>query len=326
MKKGRITIIRSAVGCLSAIALVNELEKENVRVIGIDCNPLSAGLYLCDKGYVVPRGDDPEFLDEILKICNVERPNAILSGPEEEILVLSKNKKLFEELGVLVLCPDYDTVRVCADKAETYKMFKRHNIPTPEIYYEGKVKFPCFIKPRFGRGGKEQFKVNTAEELEFYRNKVKDHIIQEFIDGVEYTIDTFADLEGKPISIVPRVRLQVESGVSVKGMTMYDEEIIQHCKKMVKALKLIGPACVQCIKDSNGVLRFTEINPRFGGGSILSIKADPTIIPNLVRMIKGETPTPSNGFREGLIMLRYYSEVFITKNEEIKNFLDKESL
>lgn len=320
MKKGRVAIIRSAVGCLSAMALINELKKENVRVIGIDCNPLSAGLYLCDEGYVVPRGDDPEFLDEILKICHVEKPNAILSGPEEEISVLSKNKRLFEELNVLVLCPDYDTVRVCADKAETYKMFKRYNIPTPEMYDEDKVKFPSIIKPRFGRGGRGLFIVDNAEELEFYLNKVNDPIIQEFINGVEYTIDTFADLEGTPLSMVPRVRLQVESGISVKGMTVYDEEIIKHCRKIVKKLRLIGPACVQCIKDSDGVIKFTEINPRFGGGSILSIKANPTIVPNLLRIIKGEKPVPNNEFREGLTMLRYYSEIFITKDEKLKNF------
>lgn len=320
MKRNGVTIIRSAVGCLSAMALINELKKEDVRVIGVDCNPLSAGLYLCDKGYVVPRGNDPEFLDEIMKICKVEKPNAILSGPEEEILVLSKNKRLFEELGVLVLCPDYDAVTVCADKAETYRMFKRYDIPTPGMYEEGKIEFPCIIKPRFGRGGRELFKVDNADELEFYRKKVKDPVIQEFINGVEYTTDTFADLEGNPLSIIPRVRLKVESGISVKGMTVYDAEIIKQCKKIVKELKLIGPACIQCITDSNGIIRFTEINPRFGGGSILSLKADNTIIPNLIRIIKGETPIPSDSFREELIMLRYYSEVFILNDEKVQKF------
>jgi len=323
MKKGKITVIRSAVGCLSAMALIKELQKENVKVIGIDCNPLSAGLYLCDKGYVAPKGDDPKFLDEILKICKIEKPNAILSGPEEEILVLSKNKKLFEELKILVLCPSYDTVKVCVDKAKTYRVFERYGIPTPRMYRKDDVEFPCVVKPRFGRGGKAVFKVNDMDELSLYLKKVSDPLIQEYVEGIEYSVDTFADLDANPLSIVPRIRIKVESGITVKGMTIYDEKIIECCEKIVEKLKLIGPACIQCIKDNDGTVKFTDINPRFGGGSILSIKADPTIIPNLIRIIKGEPPVPSDGFKEGLIMLRYYSEVFATNNQKLKKFLNK---
>lgn len=316
MGKSGITIIRSAVGCLSAMALINELKREKVKVIGIDCNPLSAGLHLCDKGYVVPRGDDPRFLEEILKICNMERPHAILSGPEEEILVLSKNKELFTKMNILVLCPDYNTVTMCADKVKTYQTLRSHSIPTPQVYNKENIKFPCIIKPRFGRGGKDVYKVEDSYELELYLKKVSHPVIQEFVDGTEYTSDTFADLEGNPLSIVPRIRLQVESGISVKGMTVYDKQIIDYCRKMVKELNLMGPSCIQCIRGDKG-LKFTEINPRFGGGSILSIKADLTIIANLIKIVKGETPMPSNGFKEGLTMLRYYSEVFITQDEKV---------
>ena len=317
MNKSEITIMRSAVGCLSAMALINALKRKMVKVIGIDCNPLSAGLYLSDKSYVVPRGDAPRFLGEIIKICDAEKPSTMLSGPEEELLVLSKNKGLFAERGVLVLCPDYETVKVCADKVETYKMLKSLGIPAPEIYSSGTVKFPCIIKPRFGRGGRQIFRAEDADGLEFHSKNITHPVIQEFVSGIEYTVDTFADLNGNPLSIVPRVRLQVESGISVKGVTVYDEEIISYCQKIVRELKLIGPSCIQCIRNDEG-LKFTEINPRFGGGSILSIKADSTIVPNLIRIARGETPVPSNGFKQGLTMLRYYSEVFITEDEQLE--------
>jgi len=32
-------------------------------------------------------------------------------------------------------------------------------------------------------------------------------------------------------------------------------------------------------------------------------------------MIRGEKPEPSKGFKEGLVMLRYYSEVFILEEK-----------
>ena len=326
MNKEKITIIRTAVGCLSAMTLINELRKRHVRVVGTDCNPLSAGLYLCDKSYIVPRGNDPKFLSEMLRICDIEKPCAIISGPEEEVLVLSKNKPLFEEKNVLVLCPDYDTVKICVDKLETHNVFRKYHIPTPKIYEIDKVEFPCIVKPRFGRGGKSVFKVDNMEELRLYVKKVDNPIIQEFINGIEYTIDIFADLKGKPLSIVPRIRLQVESGISVKAMTIYDEEIINYCRRIVEKLKLIGPACIQCIRDEkDGTIKFTEINPRFGGGSILSIKADPTIITNLIRIIRNDEPIQSTGFREGLIMLRYYSEIFLPADNNVLGYYKKRS-
>jgi carbamoyl-phosphate synthase large subunit len=313
MSESQITVIRSAAGCLSAAALINELKSRGVRVIGLDCNPLSAGFYLCDKSYVVPRGDDPGFLEEILRICEAERPDAIISGPEEEILVLSKNKGLFGEKGILVLCPDYDTVKICADKLETCKVLESHGIPVPDIYKNDNARFPCIVKPRFGRGGAGVFRAESRRDLEFYIQDVEQPVIQEFIDGVEYTIDIFADLEGKPLSVIPRARLQVESGISVKAKTVYDEEIISDCAKIARKLKLTGPSCIQCIKNDQKVA-FTEINPRFGGGSALSLKADNSIVANLIKIVRRETPVPGQGFEQGLTMLRYYREVFLAQD------------
>lgn len=318
MSKKKIKIIRSAVGCMASMGLINELKKKDVEVIGIDCDPTSVGLYLSDKGYVVPRADKPEFLNSVLSICEIEKPDAILSGPEEEIIILSRNKKLFEDVGVLVLCPDYDTVEVCTDKFKTYQAFKRYGVPQPDRYEKNNVKYPCIIKPLFGRGGKGIYEIKNEEEFESCLNRIDgEFIIQEFVQGTEYTVDILADMDGNPLSIVPRIRLKTESGISVKAMTVRDREIIDYCDKIVRKIKLKGPSCIQCIKNKDGI-KFLEINPRFGGGSILSIKADKTIIPNLIKMIKGENPIPSTGFQDKLVMLRYYSEYFI-KKKDLKN-------
>jgi len=309
MKNSKITVIRTAVGCPAAAGLIKELKKMGVRVVGTDCNSLSSGFYLCDKSYVVPKGDNPHFLKEILRICSLEKPKAIISGPEEELLTLSKNKKIFERKNILVLVPNYETVKICSDKIATYNFFKKEGIPTPENYKKNDIKFPIIIKPRFGRGSTNIFKANNKKELEFYSGKVKNPILQEFINGTEYTVDVFADLEGNPLSVVPRIRLQIESGISMKGKTVYEKVIIDLCEKITEKLKIIGPSCIQFIKDREGP-RFIEINTRFGGGSILSMKADSTIIPNLIRIIKREKPRKSKGFKENLTMLRYYSEIY----------------
>ena len=312
--KPEITIIRSAVGSPASISFIKKLQQRNARVIGLDSDPLSSGLYICDKGYVVPNGSDANFLNKLLEICEIEKPDIILSGPEEEIITLSKNKKPFEEKNILVLCPDYETVKICTDKLLSHKFFESISIPVPKIFDKKNTKFPCIIKPRQGRGGHNVFKINNLGELNKTYPKINQPVIQEFVTGVEYSIDVFCDTMGEPLSIIPRRRLHTESGISTKGITDKNKKIIYYTKKILKKLKIIGPACIQCI-DNNGTIKFLEINVRFGGGSILSMEADPSIISNLFKLSKKKTTKPSSNFKENLVMLRYYDEVFVDENK-----------
>lgn len=314
----KIKIFRSAVGSMPSWGLINELQDKGVEVVGLDSNPLSFGFYLLKKHYVVPNGNQPEFIERLMELIDKERPNALVSGPEEELLTLAKNKKLVESKGTLVLCPDEKYVEICMNKEKLHQSFKELGVSVPKLFEnKSSVVFPCVVKPKLGRGSTDVYIAKNNEELNFYIKKVKDPIIQEFIEGEEYTVDVVADKEGNAFSIVPRLRLATESGISVKGKTVYDKEIIECCRRLAKHLKLFGPSCIQCIRGREG-LKFIEINTRFGGGSILSIKADPTIIPNLLKMIRGGIPEPSKGFKEGLIMLRYHSEVFITEENRIR--------
>jgi carbamoyl-phosphate synthase large subunit len=313
----KIRIIRSAIGSMPSWGIINELLHHGVEVIGIDSDPKSFGLYKLKKKYVVPRGDHPDFIDVIKGIVKNEGCNAIISGPEEEIISLSRNRSFFEEMDCTLLMPEYNDAVICADKYETNHFFKENCIPTPVIFTDPEsIRYPCLIKPRFGRGGTDVFRINNKNELQFYYNKVKNPIIQELLQGDEYSVDILADRTGNALSIVPRLRMGIDSGISVKGVTIFDREIITFCEQIVKKLRLFGPSCIQCIKTSEGIF-FFDINARFGGGSILSIKADPTIIPNLIKIIKDEEPTPSVGFTEGLMMLRYYSEVFIKESDVV---------
>ena len=58
---------------MGKVPLIKELQKNGVFVIGTDVNPLSSGLYISDKKYVVPKGDDPNFLQSMINICKIEK-------------------------------------------------------------------------------------------------------------------------------------------------------------------------------------------------------------------------------------------------------------
>src|SRR5207245_8087297 len=129
------------------------------------------------------------------------------------------------------------------NKQEKKKKHECLGIPIPKIFTKKTVKFPCIIKPSFGSGGTGVSIVNNMHELESHLSKIENPIIQEFVEGTEYSIDVFSDLNGIPLSVVPRIRIQTESGISIKGVTLYDKTLIDYCDKISRKLRLIGPSC-----------------------------------------------------------------------------------
>jgi carbamoyl-phosphate synthase large subunit len=66
------------------------------------------------------------------------------------------------------------------------------------------------------------------------------------------------------------------------------------------------------ILTKNGKIKFIEINPRFGGGAPLSIKAGANFPKWILAQLVGKKPQiKSNGFENNLVMLRYDAEVWL---------------
>lgn len=304
-------ILKSAVGSLPSLGVIKELQFYNVEVVGMDSDPYAFGKVFLEYSYTILPYEDPEFVSKIFQIIKIEKPDAIMLGVEGEILKLSKYKKDLKKKNVIFLHPDHYYASICIDKLLTYDYFLRNNIPFPALYGKSSVKFPCFVKPRMGSGSKDTYKIEEKDKelLKYLLNKRNDLIIQEYVDGKEYSIDVLADQDGNCICIVPRERLKTSNGICVTGRTVENEILIKYTKKIVKGLKLFGFSCIQCIKNEKGV-KFIEINNRLGGGGILSIKANPEIIPSLLKIIKGEKVFPALEYIKDLYMSRNYIEAF----------------
>ncbi len=311
------TVLRGCVGAISSAAVIRGLQHEGVRVVGMDSDSQSVGRSLCDAFYVVPEPTDPGYINFIISICNGERIDAILPSAEEEILVLAGDRDavLLRGLhgvtanGVKLLCPSYSGSQVCADKRRTHFYFDKMGLPFPKRYGLSNAHFPCIVKPPMGRGGKGVFKVEDGAELAWRLARDPDLIVQEYIEGDRWAIDTLCDWDGTILSMVTRRTILMQSGSTTKGITERDDEAMGYAVPIVRGLHLVGPSIIEYIRGPDG-LKFIEVNTRFGGGAALWLEADPTVMPNLVRMIRGEAGVPSPGFTEGLEMLRYYSEVF----------------
>ena len=167
-----------------------------------------------------------------------------------------------------------------------------------------------FIKPRDGSSSINAFKVENEQQLRFFLSYVKKPIVQECVNGKEYTVDAFIDFEGNIISVVPRIRLAVRSGEILKGEIDMNEAIISDVTKMIKKLRPSGHITVQGFFGEDEIMRYIEINPRFGGGAPMSIRAGADTCEWLYRIVAGEKIDASKvKIADGAVYVRFDDSV-----------------
>lgn len=263
-----------------------------IRLYGADMSGTAPALAFCDFSRKVCRMKDADYIPQLLEICKVDNIDLVIPTIDTDLLVLSENVKSFEKIGTKVLISEPDKIGFCRDKTYTTDFFKACGLKAPETFsdytiYEGP--FPCFIKPKDGSSSINAFKINSKSELHDYAERVENYIIQPFIEGKEYTIDIFCDFDGNPVYITPRERIAVRSGEVLKTKITLDEKMIQESKKLVEAFKPCGPMTVQLIRQKETEEDyFIEINPRYGGGSPLSMKAGARSAEILLKLLAGE--------------------------------------
>lgn len=304
-------ILITAVG--RRVQLVNHFKKY-FEVIGVDCSEMAPASYFTDYFFVVPPCSDFGYKKAILDVCIKENIDIIVSVHDQECIILDDIRDELKKLGVVLMLPEKRVLDICNDKWQTYKFFMENGIDSPKSFLipdEASARFPLFIKPRVGMGSQNSYKVDTEEELGFYYSHIFNPIIQQYVEGTEYTLDCICDNDGNVISIVPRLRMEVKAGEVQKSKAVKDEQIIQKGKEVCEKLKYMGPLTIQCFKTGTGEILFTEINPRMGGGVPLSIEAGVEYGRIFEDMVSGRKVKPIIGCFNELTMLRYDEAVFI---------------
>ncbi|WP_282140954.1 ATP-grasp domain-containing protein [Cytobacillus oceanisediminis] len=299
-------------------------EKLDIKsnIVAGDCSDTAPALYFADRTYKLPRILEPNYIDVIIDACNQENISLVVPTIDTDLLLLAENKSFIEEkTNAKVLISDYKVVEICRDKINTQRYLEEIGFGIPKMYTEeevrtGTLKFPLFIKPKSGSSSINTFKVNNNSDLKTYMDIVKDPIIQDYMEGEEFTVDVFLDFESKIISIVPRLRIATRSGEISKGKIIRDKEIIDNVTKLMKVLKPIGHITVQLMKTKKGI-EYIEVNPRFGGGAPMSIMSGADSCENLFRLLMGEKLEYNENYKDNLTFLRFDSSICIDENMEL---------
>tara|TARA_Y100001980_G_C14538990_1_gene316317 strand:- start:778 stop:1725 length:948 start_codon:yes stop_codon:yes gene_type:complete len=262
-KKDKFKIMITYVGGIAAQSVIKMIKKsqykDRIEIIGTDCDKYSVGFSWVDKPYLVKKV--PDCFSQYDNIVKKEKPDLILPTGEEDLSHLSKYENAY-------MC-DEKLIELCQDKYnfhKHYKTFYGSHMPETELSWE-KLDLPMVQKPITGRGSRGFELLKNAGHIAAVEN-LPMRIYQEYLPGQEYTIDVL--LTDKTKIIVPRKRVNVKGGNSTCGKIELNRDIIMFLEMFFQDQSFRGPLCVQMKEDKDGKPKLTEINPRFGGGSIFT--------------------------------------------------------
>lgn len=315
-----MNILLTSVGTATSVNMIKMIRSSrllsDVRIIGTDINPIgmTAGSLLVDRFEQVPLGVNNDYLGAILEIVEQENIDALIPINDVEIEVISNNCRIFPSSCAMLL-PSSEVIDLVKDKYEMTLFAQEKGILCPPIVgvdYMGKR----VLRAKRGVGSKGFSIISAPHNCEDVIDELNSGqaFLQECIDGTEYTVDVLSDRNGKPLSIVPRARLEVKAGVATKALIQNDDVLIRNSRLLAQELKIPGFSNIQFICDAKNNYYFIEVNPRFGGFSIASTLAAPFLFDAFLSMLVFNdvdyySMINNDEIKWGSIVTRYYSEV-----------------
>ena len=352
MTKNKINVLIAGVGGGShGLEIMKALRLSDLPyyICGVDMSQQSLGLFKADKSYVVPPALNDAYLPTILDICKKEGIQVIFHGSEPDLMVLSENREIFEEMGILLPFNSKEVINIGMDKQQTFAVLKNKGITIPKTVAVDSTEnlddidfLPAVIKPYVGGGGSNNtFIAQDREELTFFCNYILKYgrkpLVQQYIGSPdnEYTVGVLSDRNGDFISTVSIRRhilsglsnrlkvpsitnknnnkneiLVISSGIS-QGEITRETELLGQCRRIAFALGSKGPLNVQCRFVDNIVYPF-EINPRFSGTTYMRALAGVNEPDLLVRKYVLHEDISENIVARTGLLIRGLEEMFVT--------------
>jgi carbamoyl-phosphate synthase large subunit len=283
---------------------------QHATVIATETNPIAPAQYAAQVRAIVPPLDDPGYVAELVRLCELHGVGAVVPLIDPDIEVLA-DARARGELPALV--PDPEMARATFDKYATHQLLERAGLPSPPTVLPGTEpdRYPVIVKPRWGSNSRSIHHARDAEQVAFFVSYIEeDVIVQRVMQGPEFSIDCLCDFDGRCLNAIPRSMIESRGGESVKGTVLADAELIELGRAVSEAVGARGPCMVQAFRDGELGLRVTDVNIRFGGGypshmyGALPGRTYPELI---VSMARGERVEPHVGeLRAGVTFARFY--------------------
>ena len=269
-----IRVLVTAVGGDLGQALVKALRLSTKHIVchGCDMDGTGIGSAFADNFHVVPRADDPTYIEVMDHLCRSLAIHAVVPASEPEIYVLSQlgsPPKL--SCGVPIVCQEANWIETYGDKLISMRGLygKIELVPFADgidrqavANLVEEVGFPVAVKSRRSSGSRSLRLANNETELDAALNATPLPLVQAFIDASEGEFSVGAFVCEHFSSAIAFKRDLGPVGCSWFAETSTDESVLDYAMRIAQLSGLKGSANIQVRKSSEGV-RLLEVNPRF---------------------------------------------------------------
>lgn len=268
-------ILVTSIGSASAECVILQLKKANNHIIGTNIydKEFTYCSILVDVFYKVSKSNSPQFISEILDICNKENIQYIIPLTDLEIDAFNTSRRFFELNNVIVCFSDYECINICRNKRLSSSLVDSLNVcKVPKEISGSDIAegFPVICKKINGRSSEGIEIIRSYEEYELFKNYLnEEYIIQEFIEGNVITVDLLR-YKNIVVSVSREEYVRTANGLGISVRTFVDQELDKIVHSISAAMNIIGCVNFEFIKSDNGYF-FLECNPRFSGGINFSI-------------------------------------------------------
>ena len=309
-------VLVTAAGAGPGVAVIKALRNLDrpKYVVGADMSTDAAGRYLANAGITVPPASHEDFVTELLEHCLSHQIEMVIPILEQEAEVCAQAVDRFHEHGVHLAANQLSAIQKANDKKRAAEVCAANDIRQPAMFETPndapKSAFPLIGRPRLGMGSRGTVVVDVGSNTPMPR----DYVWHQFIEGAEYSIDTWGDPRSDLFVAVPRLRQSIRNGQSVKAMTDADPDLVSQARLIAASFGLTDVSCIQLIRsDSDQHIYFVEANARYGTGVSLSIAAGVAFpeLQYLARVSPEDITSEMLEYRSGLRMIRYWEEIFV---------------
>ena len=286
---------QAALSVIKCLRLAN-LENPKYRIITEDLDPLLPGAYVGDVGYINEKDDD-KWIAGINKIIAEEKVDLVIPCHDIPVDIVSKRR---EEINAPILVAEKEKILITRDKWLFNQWLRYNGYPSPKTWiglpiithFPDIIPYPVIIKPRGGFGSKDQYTINSQEEMEALKDLFKakglneeDYITQEKLEGTELSGMALVSKDGEILSITCAESVK-KFGMSYKTIHGGEEDHLDFkllVAKIIGRMGITGPVsvqgfrtsqiCVACTDTSYADIRLFEINPRFSGAQVIRAMA-----------------------------------------------------
>ena len=204
------------------------------------------------------------FFDEFNDVLTKYNIDYVIPTHDTISLFLTEHSHRFT---AKIVCSPYETTRIAENKELTYENLKDSYF-YPKVYKSVNEveKYPVFLKPYVGAGGKGTYLVHTKEELETIIENNPYLLITEYLPGKEYTVDCFTNKDGELLFAGPRTRERITIGITFHSVRPEKiSEFEEIAEVLNKKFKFRGAWFFQVKEDEGGRLKFMEFSVRQAG-------------------------------------------------------------